>query len=230
MYVKVCGITRPEEIDLLGALPVDLVGLWHGVSGGRADLPLTECRRLAAAAWATRSLEPVLVTFLNQAEALREVIHRLPVRWVQLHGYQTPGLVRTVKRAVPEEVRIIKALHLQGTYCLEAPLIRAYEKAGVDVFLFDAATDDGRIGSTGRSLDGSVVSSLAERLTRPFLLAGGISSENWREHAMSVRSPGWLGIDVDTNARGRDGTIRPENVEAIIQAWAACADLGHHHV
>ncbi|MGH3855069.1 MAG: phosphoribosylanthranilate isomerase [Pseudonocardiaceae bacterium] len=188
MRVKICGITRPAEIDLLGALPVDLIGLWHGVPGGRADLPLTDYRRLAAVARATGSLEPVLVTFLSDAQALREVVHRSPVRWIQLHGHQTPSLVRAVKRAVPDEVRIMKALHIQGTHCLEAPLIRAYEKAGIDVFLFDAATDDGRIGSTGRLLDGGVVSSLATRLTRPFLLAGGISSENWREHARSVRS------------------------------------------
>lgn len=229
MYVKICGITRTEEIDLLGALPVDLIGLWHGVPGGRADLPLNEYRRLAAVC-ATHNLEPALVTFLTDAHALGEVIHRSRTRWVQLHGYQTPSLVRAIKRAASDEVRIIKALHIQGTYCPEAPLISSYEKAGVDVFLFDVATDDGRIGSTGRSLDDRVVSSLAKRLTRPFLLAGGISSENWREHAMSVRSPGWLGIDVDTNARGGDGALRPENIEAIVHAWTARTDHGHHYV
>jgi phosphoribosylanthranilate isomerase len=53
MYVKVCGITRPEEIELLGALPVNLVGLWHRVPGGHADLSLAECQRLATAACAT---------------------------------------------------------------------------------------------------------------------------------------------------------------------------------
>lgn len=228
MHVKVCGITRLDEIDLLEPLSVDLVGLWHGVPGGRADLPLTECRRLAAAARATRSLEPVLVTFLNDAEALREVIHRSQVRWIQLHGYQTPGLVRAVKRAAREDVHIIKALHVQGTYCPESTLLRAYEKAGVDVFLFDTTTGDGRVGSTGLSLDGRVVLSLAGRLSRPFLLAGGINSENWCEHEITVRSPSWLGIDVDTNARGQDGVLRPENIEAISRAWTAYADRGRH--
>lgn len=230
MYVKVCGITRPEEIDLLGALPVNLVGLWYGVAGGRADLSLADCQRLAATACATRSLEPVLVTFLNDVEALREVIQRVRLRWIQLHGYQTPGLVRAVKRTVSEEVRVIKVLHVQQGYCLESSLIRAYEKAGVDVFLFDAATDDGRIGSTGQPLDNEVVAVLAKRLARPFLLAGGVNAENWREHANVIRDPRWLGIDLDTNTRGRDGRLRPENIEAIVQAWTASADQGCHHV
>ena len=230
MYVKVCGITRPAEIALLGALPVNLVGLWYGVRGGRADLSLTECQRLAEAACATHSLEPVLVTFLNDVEALREVIHRLRLRWIQLHGYQTPRLVRAVKRTVPEEVRVIKVLHVQQEYCLEASLVRSYEKAGVDVFLFDSATDDGRIGSTGRPLDNEVVTVLANRLAQPFILAGGINSENWRAHANLIRHPRWLGIDLDTNARGRDGRLRPEKIETIVQAWTACVNQGRHHV
>lgn len=230
MYVKVCGITRPEELNMLERLPVDLVGLWHGVPGGRADLSLAECQRLVAVACVVRNLEPVLVTFINQVEALREVIHQSRVRWIQLHGYQPPSLVRAVKKAFPQQVYIIKALHIQGPHCLEAPLIHAYERAGVDVFLFDAATADGRIGSTGQSLDGSVVLSLVKQLTRPFFLAGGINSENWREHAKSVRGPGWLGIDVDTNARGPDGKLRPESIESIVQAWTTCAKQGCYDV
>jgi phosphoribosylanthranilate isomerase len=228
MHVKICGITRPDEIDLLGSLPIDLVGLWHGVLGGRAELSLTECRALATAC-TKHGLEPVLVTFLTDAGALREVIDLVPVRWIQLHGYQTPGLVRAVKRIVPAAVRIIKVLHVQGTRCLEASLVRAYERAGVDAFLFDVATDDGQIGSTGRSLNGAVVSALAERLTRPFLLAGGISAENWREHINSICNPRWSGIDVDTNARGSDGVLRPENIEAIVRAWGIWAHpIGAH--
>jgi phosphoribosylanthranilate isomerase len=229
MHVKVCGITRPEEIDLLGSLPIDLVGLWHGVPGGRADLPLTDYGRLAAGC-AEHNLEPVLVTFLNDAGALREVIQRWPVPWIQLHGFQTPGVVRAIKRIAPHQVRIIKALHVQGTHCLEASLVRAYEKAGVDAFLVDAATDDGQIGSTGRSLDGAAVTALVERLTRPFLLAGGISTENWREHANSIRNSQWIGIDIDTNARGVDGMLRSENIEAIVRAWTGCAHQGGQYV
>jgi phosphoribosylanthranilate isomerase len=230
LLVKVCGVTSRGDVDLLRALPVDLVGLWHGVSGGHADLPLSHCRRLAEAARATQTLEPVLVTFLSEVGGLHEVILTSQVRWIQLHGYQPPGLVRALKRIAPVGTRVIKALHVRGRHCLEGSLIPAYEKAGVDVFLFDAATEDGRIGSTGQSLDGEFVSSLAERLAQPFLLAGGISSENWRKHVTSLRHPRFLGIDIDTNARGPDRMLQPQKVEAISRAWKACAHDPHPHV
>jgi len=216
--VKVCGITEPAEIDVLASRDVDLVGLWYGVPDGPSDLPLSEWRELGAAAAATEHLAPVLVTFLKDADKLREALEGSGVHWVQLHGYQTPGVVRAVKEISPD-IRVLKVLHVRGDDCVEAPLIGSYEKAGVDVFLFDAVAKDGRVGSTGETLDPAVVASLAEQISRPFLLAGGLSADNRDEYAELTRHPHFMGIDVDTNARGADGKVSGERVEAILDAW-----------
>ena len=128
--VKVCGITEPTEIDLLARQQVDFVGLWYGVPGGPADLPLETWRAFGSAAAGTEQLNPVLVTFLKDVDAIRAALDGTDVHWVQLHGYQTPGLVRALKREVPD-VRILKVLHVRGQDCVEAPLIGSYEKAGV---------------------------------------------------------------------------------------------------
>jgi phosphoribosylanthranilate isomerase len=216
--IKVCGITERAEIDLLAAQAVDFVGLWYGVPGGPADLPLSDWRELAAAAGATEHLAPVMVTFLKDVEALREALEGSDVRWVQLHGYQTPGLVRAVKSIAPD-IRVLKVLHVRGGDCVEAPLIGSYEKAGVDVFLFDAVAEDGRVGSTGQSLDPEVAASLAEQIGRPFLLAGGLSADNRTDYEALTKHPRFLGIDVDTNARGADGKVSADSVEAIVRAW-----------
>jgi phosphoribosylanthranilate isomerase len=216
--VKVCGITEPAEIDVLASRDVDLVGLWYGVPDGPADLQLSDWRDLGAAAAATDHLAPVLVTFLKDAEALGEALEGSGVHWVQLHGYQMPGVVRAVKEISPD-VRVLKVLHVRGGDCVEAPLIGSYEKAGVDVFLFDAVAEDGRVGSTGQTLDPAVVASLAERINRPFLLAGGLSDDNRDAYDELTRHPHFLGIDVDTNARGADGKVSADRVEAILRAW-----------
>jgi phosphoribosylanthranilate isomerase len=162
----------------------------------------------------------VLVTFSKDAELLREALETTQVRWVQLHGYPTPGFVRKVKAIAPD-VRVIKVLHVRGGECVEASLLGSYEKAGVDVFLFDTVTEDGRIGSTGQTLDPAVVAPLADQLTRPFLLAGGISADNMEHYEQLAAHRLFLGIDVDTNARGADGMIGAENVAAIGRSWRA---------
>ncbi len=214
--VKVCGIVEPTEVDALAAHHVDFVGLWWGVPGGPHDLDRDRWRALAGPV-AARGLTPVLVTFAKDAEQLRETLEGSPVRWVQLHGYPTPGTVRKVKAI--GDIRVIKVLHVKGGECVEASLIGSYEKAGVDVFLFDVVTEDGRVGSTGQALDPAVVAPLLEKLTRPFLLAGGISDANRGDYESLAAHPLFLGVDVDTNARDAGGNISAERVSAITRAW-----------
>ncbi len=223
--LKVCGITDTREIDVLIEESVDFVGLWFGVPGGPADLALPTWRRLAGRAVASSQLAPVLVTFEKDKEVLGGALAGADVGWIQLHGYQTPGLVRALKRRLGD-LRVIKVLHVRGQDCVEEPLIGAYEKAGVDVFLFDAVTEDGRVGSTAESLDVETASSLAERLARPFLLAGGISAANRATYAPLAAHPLFLGVDVDTNARGADGLVSPAEVKAISRAWKNPAPEG----
>jgi phosphoribosylanthranilate isomerase len=216
--VKVCGIKHQAEIDLLAAQQVDFAGLWYGVPGGPHDLPFEPWRGLAGATAATGTLTPVLVTFLKEVDPIREALEASGVRWVQLHGYPTPGFVRALKELGPD-VRVIKVLHIRGGKLLEERLLAAYEKAGVDIFLFDVVTEDGRVGSTGQTLDPALIASLAQGITRPFLLAGGISAGNRDDYAAVASSRGFLGVDVDTNARDAAGKISAENVAAICEAW-----------
>jgi phosphoribosylanthranilate isomerase len=220
--VKVCGIVDTAEIDVLAAHAVDLVGLWLSVPGGPHDLPADQWRALAR--WAADSdggPSPVLVTFAKDPDILREALESAPVRWVQLHGYPTPGVVRKIKALElgGDQVKVIKVLHIKGGECVEASLIGAYEKAGVDVFLFDVVTEDGRVGSTGQALDPAAVAPLLDRLSRPFLLAGGISDENRDRYASLAEHPLFLGIDVDTNARDGGGAISAERVRSITRTW-----------
>jgi phosphoribosylanthranilate isomerase len=219
--VKVCGIATTGELDLLAAQRVDFVGLWWGVPGGPHDLERERWTALADAAAGTGVLAPVLVTFAKDPEQLRTTLDGTPVEWVQLHGYPTPGTVRKVKAlgAGRGEVKVIKVLHVRGGDCVEASLVGSYEKAGVDVFLFDVVTEDGRVGSTGQALDAAVVAPLADKLSRPFLLAGGISDANRADYDALAEHPLFLGIDVDTNARDRGGAISNERVAAIARAW-----------
>jgi phosphoribosylanthranilate isomerase len=216
--IKVCGVVEPAELETLAAQQVDFVGLWYAVPGGPHDLQLDRWRALASVTAETEGLNPVLVTFAKDVDTLRQALAGTKVHWIQLHGYPTPGTVRKIKQIDPG-LRVIKVLHIRGGECVEASLIASYEKAGVDIFLFDAVSEDGRVGSTGQTLDPEVVAPLADQLNRPFLLAGGISAANRDTYKTLSEHPRFLGIDVDTNARGTDGKISSENVKAIATAW-----------
>lgn len=225
MHIKICGATRLADVTLLADLGIDLVGLWHGVPGGHADLSMDELSRLAKAARTKGAVRPVLVTFLNDIETLRSAVLDSGVRWVQLHGYQPPIVVRAVKDAAgPPGLAVVKVLHVRGRDCVERSLIKSYERAGVDFFLLDAMSEDGRIGSTAQRLDCAVVAELAGLMSRPFFLAGGISAENRSDYDAVIHHPQFFGVDVDTNARGMNGRFHAGRVEAIRQTWHTRGD------
>lgn len=217
--LKVCGATREQDVDVLARNGADFVGLWHHVPRGPADLPEHEAAALAAAARATGRLTPVLVTFLNDPDALCGVLRRTGIRTVQLHAYQPPATVRALRARLPDAV-VVKVLHVTADGgCVERPLIGAYERAGTDLFLLDAATDDGRIGSTGHRLDEAAAVRLADRLTVPFWLAGGLTPAARPAYDTVVRHPLFHGIDVDTAARDTHGRFADAAVAGLARAW-----------
>ncbi|MCP9994294.1 N-(5'-phosphoribosyl)anthranilate isomerase [Streptomyces albogriseolus] len=220
--VKFCGaVTRREVRELAGA-GADLVGLWHGVPGGRAELPRERLAGLAATA-RDSGLTPVLVTLSADRDELTAVLGATGIRWVQLHGHQPPALVRALKRHGPPDLTVVKVLHLRGGDCLESGLLSAYERTGADVFLLDSATADGALGSTGRPLDAAAAAALAGRLTRPFLLAGGLDAENAPAYASLTAHTRFLGVDVDSAARGASGRLDGARARAVREAWTAAA-------
>jgi phosphoribosylanthranilate isomerase len=211
--VKICGATRSE--DLTAAAGADLIGLWHGVPGGHADLDRSRLVALAAGAPA-----PVLVTFNADAAAIGEAAAAAGTRWVQLHGYQPPGVVRGLLARHPG-LNVIKVLHVHRRTCQELALVRAYERVGVSMFLLDSVTGGGRIGSTGEPIEPAVALGVADRLGRPFLLAGGLSADNAARFGAVRRHRRFAGVDVDSGARDRTGRIDGARVGAICREWTS---------
>lgn len=218
MRLKVCGATRVHEVDQVAAAGADLVGLWHGVPAGHANVGLGRLTTLGRAAVAA-GIDPVLVTVKPDPHAIQHAVRHCGVRWIQLHGYQLPSAVRALRAVVPTDVTIVKALHVHPGGCLEQRLIRAYDSAGVDVYLLDAIGDGGRIGSTGRTLAVSDVLRIVELTDRPFLLAGGLTATNAPTFAEVAAHPAFLGIDVDSGARDATGHLTAEMVADIKHAW-----------
>ncbi|MDS1272462.1 N-(5'-phosphoribosyl)anthranilate isomerase [Lipingzhangella sp. LS1_29] len=216
--VKICGATTPQEVRSLAATGADCVGLWHGVPEGSADLSERDLVALARATSDTATLEPVLVTFLSDAGRLAWLVERSGVRWIQLHAYQPPGVVQRLRTALPDCV-IIKVLHVADGDCPELPLLDSYTRAGTDLFLIDRAGANGRLGSTGEQVSDQEVVEIAGRLSRPFLLAGGVTAHNLTDYTKVLRCPGFRGIDVDTGARGPDGTLSAAAVRELAHTW-----------
>lgn len=221
MLVKVCGARTHDDIRLLRGASVDMVGLWHGVPGGHADLTIDAAASLACAAHAGGGPEPVLVTLLDDPCAVADAVRATGVRCVQLHGYLPPGAVRAVRASVGPATTVVKTLHVRDAACVEQGLTAAYERAGADMFLIDRVGAGGRVGSTGSPVPDAVAAGLAASLRRPFLLAGGVSAAGPGPFPATAAQPGLTGVDVDSAARSADLHLDHERVAGIRAAWSA---------
>ena len=214
MRVKICGATRLDEVALLAEAGADFVGLWHGVPGGRTELSLARLTKLAA----TREIQPILVTLLSGVDDLVPVVREAGIDWVQLHGYQQPGVVRALKAERPNTT-VVKVLHIKGGECVERALIKAYQRAGVDVFLLDVLAADGRIGSTAQTIEPAVAERIIELSELPVMLAGGLTASNSARFRSLIEHPRFFGIDVDSGARDEQGRIDGRRVAEIRNQW-----------
>jgi phosphoribosylanthranilate isomerase len=227
MYIKICGVTDPADVRLLAQSPANLCGIWHGVDGGHADLSLDRFNFLVRETRTAAELDAVLVTFINDPKRLRNVVTQSEVGWVQLHGFQPPSLVANLKAEFGPRLQVIKAVHLPVRHGVIGPLISAYERAGVDLFLFDAFTADGRLGSSGHLVDTELIRQVANRLAVPFLVAGGISAKTLSHYRDVLRHTRFVGIDVDTGARGPDGKFCDASIVDIGRYLTTYCDTEH---
>jgi phosphoribosylanthranilate isomerase len=205
LFVKVCGLTTPEDAACAADAGADAIGLVFWPKSPRA-VDLDAARRIAAA------VPPAVVrvgVFVDApADAIAQAVDAVGLDLVQLHGAEPPAILDVLPR------RAWKALRVGAGFAAAelAPWSRA---AGV---LLDARVE-GMPGGSGRSFDWAVAASLRERVGF-LVLAGGLDAENVGRAVVTVRPDG---VDVSTGVESAPGRKDPARVRAFVQAARAAA-------
>jgi len=217
--IQVAGIRDAAEAALVQECRIRYLGFPLRLPVNREDL--TE----AEAAAIIRSFRPpvrgVLITYLDEAEAIRGFCRSLGARMVQLHGDISAAELARLRELDPG-LTVIKSLvvgmHpmsvLEGLVIELGPL--------VDGFLTDTyAPETGAAGATGRTHDWEVSRRLVELSARPVILAGGLTPANVAQ-AISVVRP--AGVDVHTGVE--DATGRKDRGRMLAFVAEASAAFG----
>lgn len=200
--VKVCGVTTVEDARMCLAAGVDAIGLnfWPGTP---RRVGLREAEAIVAAVG--DALEVVGVFVDEVPETIARLQRRLGLRWVQLHGDESPDDVR---RLLPHAY---KAVGVASAADVDAALRFPGER-----LLLDARVPSAMPGGTGHRFDWELARGLASR--RTLMLAGGIHPGNVAEAIARVR-PAW--IDVASGVERAPGVKDPRAVEALVAAARA---------
>lgn len=169
--VKICGLTRPEDIDAAVSDGADAIGLVFYEPSPRA-VSIAQARELAARV-------PAFVTvtglFVNpERKWVEQVLEAVPLDLLQFHGDEPAEFCASFGR------RWIKAVRVREAGQIEAAFQEYRNASGL---LVDA-WDPNRYGGTGQSFNWSLIP--AER-PLPLILAGGLTFANVADAIEQVR-------------------------------------------
>ena len=141
----------------------------------------------------------VFVDEMPQNIITRVVNYKLDL--VQLHGHETPTLIRNLRRTLDPDIRpgvqFIKAISVEG--CNDIAAYKDYEDC-VDYFLFD--TKCPTVGGSGSQFDWSVLEAYDSDV--PFLLSGGIGPDD-AKRVRNFHHPKCIGIDLNSRFETEPG-------------------------
>ena len=202
--LKICGVTRPEDLAACIELGVDAIGinLW---SGSRRGLSIEAAKRLLREAPATGGPERVGV-FVNPTD--EEVL--------RAHAELGLDLVQIISDAPVVTPSLPSMFVIRGTPAL-ADL--AMPTPAPTRFLLDAAVPG--YGGAGQTTDWSWARAAVQRLSpvAPVWLAGGITPDNAGAAVLAVAP---AGLDVASGAEMPDARRGEKDRTRIAALLAAC--------
>lgn len=188
--VKICGITRIEDMRTAVAEGADAIGLVFYPSSPRA----VTAQQAAQIVAQTPAFVTIVGLFVDpQATDVEQVLSQVPLDMLQFHGDETAAFCQSFQRPY------IKALRMKDDIDLHHEKIRY---ASARSLLVDAYVP-GTPGGTGEHFDWS---RLPLDLTNNLILAGGLQSKNIAE-AIRVVKPWAVDVSGGVEERDDDGSV-----------------------
>ena len=195
--IKICGLTREEDVSFCADRGADFMGLIFVPSTPR----FIEPERAAAitAQVRTREQRPRIVGVFRDSspEYVKEIASLVELDLVQLHGGESDEVVREIGLPVIKTFRVGDSLQS----------VTGHPSA--EWFLFDTY-EERRAGGTGRRFDWSLLANYPR--TKPFFLSGGLAPDNIAAAISLVRPDA---IDVSSGVESEPGVKDHEKLENL---------------
>lgn len=197
MKIKICGLSRPEDIDAVNGNRPDMVGFVFAPKSRRYVSPQTALElknRLdqgirAAGVFVDETLENIV-----------DLVQKQVIDLVQLHGSESVAFMEELKYRC--DVPVVKAVSMTGDRFSQE--LRMWDASRVDFLLLDSGA-----GGTGQQFDYGRIT----RVEKPFFLAGGLTPENVAEAALKVHP---YGVDMSSGVE-TDGKKDRKKIEEAVR-------------
>ena len=197
MKLKVCGLTKPEQILELISMNVYYLGFIFYEKSPRFVLNSLSLEDIESLKHNGK-----VGVFVNATiENVVEISRKANLNYIQLHGDEDDIYIAELKRQLNPEIKIIKVFRV-GKEFENLKFKIHHLKSPTDYLLFD--TDSKAFGGTGKTFDWRILNEV--EIPKPYFLSGGISPENCKDIRNIKQQPFALDINskFETEAGNKD--------------------------
>ena len=191
--IKLCGLSRPEDIETANRLKPDYIGFVFAEKSKRYVNPekAAELKSLLSS-----EIKAVGVFVNEKPKVIAEILQAGTIDMAQLHGSEDEEYIKSLRKLTDRP--IIQAFKIES----EKDILAA-ESSSADYVLLDSGA------GTGVTFDWSLI----KNIKRPYFLAGGLSPDNVDE-AIKVLQP-WA-VDVSSGIE-TNGLKDPAKMQAFVE-------------
>jgi len=204
--VKICGLTRPEDVEAALRYGADMLGFVVEAESSRR-LSVEDAARISRPAFG--SAKRVAVTVNADEDLLDKICADMCPDFIQFHGDESPKTIRYVGSFTG--IRAIKAIAIRD----RADLAQIDAYAGcVDYILLDAKAPKGEAqrGGHGLSFDWDLLKGFSSKT--PLILAGGLNPGN----IAAAKRTGIKFFDVSSGVEAAPGVKDHLKIQAFMKA------------
>lgn len=193
MKVKICGLSRPADIEAVNQYQPDYAGFIINFPKSHRNVSPEQVKVLRETL--SKHIPAVGVTVNQPLESVAQLLNDGVIDIAQLHGQEDEAYIHSLKTVTGKPVW--KAFQIRSAADLE----RA-KSSPADMILLDNGY------GTGKAFDWTLVRDIG----RPFILAGGLCAENLRDAAKMQP----YAMDISSGAE-TDRVKNPEKIRTLIE-------------
>lgn len=187
--VKICGLSRIEDIEYCNELLPDYIGFILGFPKSKRNVSFEQAKLLKSKL--NSGIKSVGVFVNADIDYICSLCDANVIDYVQLHGNEDDDYISKLKSKVDKP--IIKAVRVQS----KEDILSA-ETLNCDYLLLDTYVKDA-IGGSGIAFDWSII----PNISKPYFLAGGLNANNVSK-AIAMCNP----YAVDVSSSVEDGAYK----------------------
>ena len=206
MKLKVCGLTKTDQIHELISMKVDFLGFIFYEKSPRYVLNHLSLSQISGIKHSGK-----VGVFVNESvENIVAIAEDTALNYIQLHGDEEENFIDELRNKLNKETKIIKVFRV-GKEFENLKFKIQNLKSDVDYFLFD--TDSKAFGGTGKTFNWQILNELD--IPKPYFLSGGISPENCKDIRNIKQQP--LALDINSKFETQAGMKDLEKIREFIR-------------